>query len=84
MNMVCSMLSTKKMPRTFWLESINWTIHVLNRSPTLAVKNKTLEEAWSGSKPSVDYFKTFGFSHMFMCLITLEQNWMIKASVEFY
>ncbi|KAG8382153.1 hypothetical protein BUALT_Bualt05G0047000 [Buddleja alternifolia] len=30
------------------------------RSPTLAVKNKTPEEAWSGFKPSVTYFRVFG------------------------
>lgn len=33
---------------------------MLNRSPTFAVKNQTPEEAWSGVKPTVDYFKVFG------------------------
>ena len=32
----------------------------MNRSPTLAVKDMTPEEAWSGEKPSVDYFRVFG------------------------
>jgi len=32
----------------------------LNRNPTLAVKNKTPEEAWSGVKPSVEQFRVFG------------------------
>ena len=32
----------------------------MNRSPTLAVKDLTPEEAWSGVKPSVDYFRVFG------------------------
>ena len=35
-------------------------MHVLNRSPTLAVKGVTPEEAWSGVKPNVDYFRVFG------------------------
>ena len=40
-------------------------MHVLNRSPTLAVKNKTPEEAWSGFKPSVEHFRAFGcISHV--------------------
>lgn len=44
---------------------MNWTIHVLNRSPTLAVKNMTPEEAWSGYKPSVNHFRVFGcISHV--------------------
>ena len=39
---------------------MKWTIHVLNRSPTLAVKNVTPEEAWNGTKPSVKHFRVFG------------------------
>ena len=45
MNMVRSMLLEKKLPETFWPEAVNWTVHILNRSPTLAVKNMTPEEA---------------------------------------
>ena len=30
MNMVRSMLSLKKIPKTFWPEVVNWTGHVLN------------------------------------------------------
>jgi len=33
--------------------------HVLNRSPTLIVKDMTPEEAWSGRKPSVEHFRVF-------------------------
>ena len=65
MNMVRSMLSEKKIPKTFWPKAVNWTVHVLNRSPTLAVRNQTPEEAWSGIKPSVVYFRVFGcISHV--------------------
>ena len=65
MNMVQSMLTAKQIPKTFWPEAVNWTVHILNRCPTLAVKNKTPEEAWSGNKPSVDYFRVFGcISHV--------------------
>jgi transposase InsO family protein len=45
MNMVCSMLSDKKLPKTFWSEAVNWTFYVLNRYPTLVVKNITPQEA---------------------------------------
>ncbi|RVW64797.1 Retrovirus-related Pol polyprotein from transposon TNT 1-94 [Vitis vinifera] len=65
MNMVRSMISEKKIPKPFWPEAVNWTVHVLNRSPTLAVQNKTPEEAWSGVKPSVEHFRVFGcISHV--------------------
>jgi len=60
MNMVRSMISNKKIPKSFWPEAVNWTVYVLNRSPTLAVKNMTPEEAWSGIKPSVEHFRVFG------------------------
>lgn len=60
MNLVRAMLSEKKVPKTFWAEAARWAIHVLNRSPTLAVKDVTPEEAWSGEKPSVEHFRVFG------------------------
>jgi hypothetical protein len=54
------MLSEKYIPREFWPEVVNWCVLVLNRSPTLAVKDLTPEEAWSCVKPSVEYFRVFG------------------------
>lgn len=60
MNMVRSMLFDKKIPKTFWPEAVKWAIYVLNRCPTLVVKDITPEEAWSGVKPSVEHFRVFG------------------------
>lgn len=60
LNMVRSILTKSGVPKNFWPEAVNWSIHILNRSPTLAVKNMTPEEAWSGRKPTVDHFKIFG------------------------
>jgi hypothetical protein len=54
------MLSGKQIPKEFWSEAINWAIHILNRSPTSAVKEAIPEEAWSGNKPYVHYFRVFG------------------------
>lgn len=54
MNMVHSMLLKKKMPKTFWLEAVNWAVHMSESN------YKTLEEAWSEVKPSIEYFKVFG------------------------
>ncbi|GMJ14865.1 hypothetical protein HRI_005155700 [Hibiscus trionum] len=33
--------------KSCWLEAVNWSIHVLNRSPTFSVQNQTPEEAWA-------------------------------------
>ena len=60
MNMVRSLLADKNIPRVFWAEAANWAVYVLNRCPTLAVKEMTPEECWSGIKPSVDHFRVFG------------------------
>lgn len=67
LNMVRSMLSNKCISKSFWPEAVNWSIHILNRSPTFAVKNMTPEEAWKGHKPAVDHFRIFGciaFAHI--------------------
>jgi hypothetical protein len=60
MNMVRSMLLKGKMPKSFWPEAVKWSVHILNRCPTFAVKNITPTEAWCGSKPMVDHFRIFG------------------------
>jgi len=59
MNIVCCMLTKKLVPKEFWSEAVNWVVHLLNRSPIFAVKDKTPKEAWSGFKPSVEHFKVF-------------------------
>ncbi|CAL5408817.1 unnamed protein product [Camellia sinensis] len=60
LNMVRSMLSTSGLPKSFWPEAILWSIYLLNRSPTIAVRNMTPEEAWSGRQPSVAHLRIFG------------------------
>ncbi|RDX83507.1 hypothetical protein CR513_35567, partial [Mucuna pruriens] len=45
MNVVRSLLTRSGVPKTFWPEAVIWSIHILNRSPTLAVQNMTPEEA---------------------------------------
>lgn len=60
MNMVRNMLFEKEVPKEYWPEAVNWSIYILNRCPTIAVKDVTPEEAWSGIKPSVHFFRIFG------------------------
>jgi len=65
MNMVRNMLSEKQISKNFWLEVVNWIVHILNRSLTLIVRSKTPEEAYSGFKPLVSHFRIFGYiSHV--------------------
>ncbi|GKV23723.1 hypothetical protein SLEP1_g33425 [Rubroshorea leprosula] len=60
MNMVRSLMSKSDVSKEFWPEAINWSVHILNRSPTSPVPDLTPEEAWSGRRPAVDYFRIFG------------------------
>ncbi|KAA3467683.1 Retrovirus-related Pol polyprotein from transposon TNT 1-94 [Gossypium australe] len=67
--MVRSIIIAKGIPKTFWPEAANWAVHLLNRSPTIIVQNKTPEEAWSAEKPSMRYFRVFG------CVAHVSMNW---------
>ncbi|GKB48853.1 retrovirus-related pol polyprotein from transposon TNT 1-94 [Tanacetum coccineum] len=60
LNMVRSLMQHSKVPKNFRPEAVNWSIHILNRSPTFAFQNMTPEEAWSGKKPDVSHFRVFG------------------------
>lgn len=61
MNMVWSILISSGHSRCFLSEAVNWSINIMNRCPKFAVKNMTMEEAWSGKQPTVNHFKIFGF-----------------------
>ena len=45
MNMIRNILSNEATPKIFFLsKAANWSNYVLNRSPTIGVKEATLEE----------------------------------------
>ena len=58
--MACCMIRYKNLPLFLWAEVVNTASHVLNRSPTSVLQNIIPEEAWSGRKPNVKYFRVFG------------------------
>jgi len=43
MNMVQAMIIGRNVPKIYWLEATKWCVHILNRSPTLVVQDKTPE-----------------------------------------
>lgn len=57
--MIRSILSSRSVPKNIWPDAIRWATYVMNKSPTLAVKNRTFEECWSGTNPSVHHFRVF-------------------------
>ena len=61
----------KKEIKALWAKAGNWTVHILNRSLTLAMKPMAPEEAWSGHEPSVSHFIIFG---CVMCVHVQQKN----------
>ncbi|GJV20172.1 retrovirus-related pol polyprotein from transposon TNT 1-94, partial [Tanacetum coccineum] len=60
LNMVRSMLKSKKMPKEFWAEAVDCAVYLLNRCPSNNLDNKTPQEAWNGMKPTVSHLRIFG------------------------
>jgi hypothetical protein len=58
-NMMRRMLKQKQKPHYLWGEAAASATYLNNRSPTMKMNNKTLEEAWSGVKPSVQHLRVF-------------------------
>ena len=54
------MLQSKGLSLCFWEEAINCANYIVNRTSTKALKNITLEEAWSSIKLDVSYFCELG------------------------
>eukprot|EP00253_Pinus_taeda_P031811 PITA_31811 len=55
-----SMLSGVGLGQEFWVEAVETTCYLLNRSPSLALEDKTPQEVWTGKKPSLSHLRVFG------------------------
>ncbi len=54
------MLQNKSAPHKFWSGAVFTSVYLLNRSPTMVVKQKTPKEAWSRRKLKAIHLKVFG------------------------
>ena len=54
------LLADAHLPASFWGEALSCFLHVLNISPTSALKDKTPFEAFLHRKPSVEHLRVFG------------------------
>lgn len=64
---VRTMLSESGLPHMFWAEAARTVVYLKNRCPTVAVKGKTPQEAWTGKNVSLSHLRTFGcaaYSHV--------------------
>ena len=54
------MIHHAKLPLQFWAEVVNTAVYLHNRSPTVALKDKTPFECWFGRKPDISNLRVFG------------------------
>jgi hypothetical protein len=54
------MMHEKNIGQTYWVEAIQTTVHVLNKSHLRPQSDKTPYELWFGRPASIKHFKVFG------------------------
>jgi hypothetical protein len=54
------MIQSKGLSVKYWAEAINCANYIVKHTPTKALKNITLKEAWTKIKPDVSHFRVFG------------------------
>ena len=59
MDMVCSMLSSYKLPKSLWIEALKVAAYILNRVPTKGIP-KTPFELFKDWKPSFHHIRVWG------------------------
>ncbi|HEY0433295.1 MAG TPA: reverse transcriptase domain-containing protein [Chitinophagaceae bacterium] len=55
-----TMLTSAGLKKGFWAEAVNTAVYLKNRTLMKILDDITPEEAWTGKKPTVAYFRTFG------------------------
>jgi hypothetical protein len=56
-----SMLRGVWLGQELWAEAVGTTCYLVNRSPSLALDDKTPHEVWFAKKPSLQHLRVFGF-----------------------
>jgi transposase InsO family protein len=55
-----TILTHASLPKKFWQHAMATAAHVTNRIPSNATSRKTPFELWSGTRPDVRHFRSFG------------------------
>jgi hypothetical protein len=56
-----SMLNGVGLGQEFWAEAVGTTCYLVNQSPSSTLDDKTLNEVWSGKKPSLQHLRVFRY-----------------------
>ena len=58
--MARSLLKDANLPNSYWSFTVNYAVHIINRSPTRTLKSSlTPFVAYTGNKPSVAHLRIF-------------------------
>eukprot|EP00253_Pinus_taeda_P001996 PITA_01996 len=60
MERVRSMLSGVRLGQEFWIEAVETTCYLVNRSPSSALEDKNPQEVWTFKKPYLSHLRVFG------------------------
>ena len=53
-----SMLNGAGLGQEFWVDAVDTTCYLVNRSPSLALEDRTPQEVWTIKKPSLSHLKS--------------------------
>ena len=54
------MLNGAGLGQELWAEAVDTACYLVNRSPSLALEDKTPQEVWTSKKPSLSHLRVFG------------------------
>eukprot|EP00253_Pinus_taeda_P003426 PITA_03426 len=54
------MLSGARLGQEFWAKAVEIACYLVNRSPSLALEDKTPQEVWTSKKPSLPHLRVLG------------------------
>ena len=74
-----SMLMEAKLSPDLWAEAIATAVYLKNRSPTKALSDVTLEEAWIGQKPDLRHLRIFGYRALVKVPDSRRRKWDAKS-----
>ena len=60
MEMAKSMKKARHLPNEYWAEIVACVVYILNSSPSMSVKDKVPQEAWSNKKHNVSHLRVAG------------------------
>lgn len=60
------MFSSTRLCKNFWVEALNMTCYLVNKSPSYALEGDVLQYIWSGRKVNYYHLKVFGCNTLCM------------------